>query len=161
MWKSGHSHIKNKMLETGAMLGGELSGHIFFKERWFGFDDGVYSAARLLEIMSIRDQDLDSIFAALPASSSTPEIRVAVPEDRKFSIVRTLADNGEWGNGKVTTIDGVRVDFAKGWGLVRASNTSAALTLRFEADDAESLATVQHVFKQQLQLVDSGLRLPF
>lgn len=161
MWKSGHSHIKNKMLETGAMLGGELSGHIFFKERWFGFDDGVYSAARLLEIMSIRDQDLDSIFAALPASSSTPEIRVAVPEDRKFPIVRALADNGEWGNGKVTTIDGVRVDFAKGWGLVRASNTSAALTLRFEADDAESLATVQHVFKQQLQLVDGGLRLPF
>lgn len=161
MWKSGHSHIKNKMLETGAMLGGELSGHIFFKERWFGFDDGVYSAARLLEIMSIRDQDLDSIFAAMPTSASTPEIRVAVPEDRKFSIVKALSENGEWGNGKVTTIDGVRVDFAKGWGLVRASNTSAALTLRFEADDAESLATVQHVFKQQLQLVDSGLKLPF
>lgn len=161
MWKSGHSHIKNKMLETGAMLGGELSGHIFFKERWFGFDDGVYSAARLLEIMSIRDQDLDGIFAAMPTSSSTPEIRVVVPEDRKFPIVRALAENGEWGNGKVTTIDGVRVDFAKGWGLVRASNTSAALTLRFEADDPDSLATVQHVFKQQLQLVDSGLKLPF
>jgi phosphomannomutase/phosphoglucomutase len=161
MWKSGHSHIKNKMLETGAMLGGELSGHIFFKERWFGFDDGMYSAARLLEIMSIRDQDLDGIFAALPGASSTPEIRIAVPEDRKFSIIRSLTDKGEWGNGKVTTIDGVRVDFAKGWGLVRASNTSAALTLRFEADDGDALATVQHVFKQQLQLVDDTLALPF
>ena len=161
MWKSGHSHIKNKMLETGAMLGGELSGHIFFKERWFGFDDGMYSAARLLEIMSIRDQDLDSIFAALPVSSSTPEIRIAVSEDKKFSIVKSLADNGEWGNGKVTTIDGVRVDFAKGWGLVRASNTAAELTMRFEADDGDSLATVQNVFKQQLQLVDNALRLPF
>jgi phosphomannomutase/phosphoglucomutase len=161
MWKSGHSHIKNKMAETGAMLGGELSGHIFFKERWFGFDDGMYSAARLLEIMSIRDQDLDSIFAALPSAASTPEIRIVVSEEEKFSIVKSLAENGEWGNGKVTTIDGVRVDFAKGWGLVRASNTSAALTLRFEADDNDSLATVQHVFKQQLLLVYSELRLPF
>ncbi|HSC76083.1 MAG TPA: phosphomannomutase/phosphoglucomutase [Pseudomonadales bacterium] len=161
MWKSGHSHIKNKMLETGAMLGGELSGHIFFKERWFGFDDGMYSVARLLEIMSIRDQDLDSIFAALPTAACTPEIRIPVLEDEKFSIVKSLAENGEWGNGKVTSIDGVRVDFAKGWGLVRASNTSAALTLRFEADDNDSLATVQHVFKQQLQLVNSELRLPF
>lgn len=161
MWKSGHSHIKNKMLETGAMLGGELSGHIFFKERWFGFDDGMYSAARLLEIMSIRDQDLDSIFAALPVSFSTPEIRIAVPEDKKFSIVKNLSENGEWGNGKITTIDGVRVDFAKGWGLVRASNTAAELTMRFEADDGDSLATVQNVFKQQLQLVDNTLRLPF
>ncbi len=161
MWKSGHSHIKNKMLETGAMLGGELSGHIFFKERWFGFDDGMYSAARLLEIMSIRDQDLDGIFAALPVSFSTPEIRIAVTEDKKFSIVKNLSENGEWGNGKVTTIDGVRVDFAKGWGLVRASNTAAELTLRFEADDGDSLATVQSVFKQQLQLVDNDLRLPF
>jgi phosphomannomutase/phosphoglucomutase len=161
MWKSGHSHIKNKMLETGAMLGGELSGHIFFKERWFGFDDGIYSAARLLEIMSIRDQDLDTIFASLPTAASTPEIRIAVPEDIKFSIIRKLEEAGEWGNGKVTSIDGVRVDFAKGWGLVRASNTAAELTLRFEADDNDALMTVQHVFKQQLQLVDSSLQLPF
>ena len=161
MCKSGHSHIRNKMLETGAMLGGELSGHIFFKERWFGFDDGVYSAVRLIEIMSIRDQSLDDIFAAFPESFSTPEIRIAVPEDKKFSLVKRLADSGDWGNGKVSTLDGVRVDFAKGWGLVRASNTAAALTLRFEADDAESLSTVQNVFKQQLQQVDSGLPLPF
>lgn len=161
MCKSGHSHIRNKMLETGAMLGGELSGHIFFKERWFGFDDGVYSAARLLEIMSIRDQDLDGIFATFPESACTPEIRIAVPEDKKFALVKQLADSGDWGNGKVSTLDGVRVDFAKGWGLVRASNTAAALTLRFEADDADSLATVQHVFKQQLQRVDSQLPLPF
>ncbi len=161
MWKSGHSHIKNKMVETGALLGGELSGHIFFKERWFGFDDGMYSAARLLEIMSIRDQDLDSIFASFPQAASTPEILLPVPEERKFSIIARLTELGEWGNGKVTTIDGVRVDFAKGWGLVRASNTSAALTLRFEADDSESLATVQNVFRQQLLVVDKTLSLPF
>jgi phosphomannomutase/phosphoglucomutase len=161
MWKSGHSHIKNKMVETGALLGGELSGHIFFKERWFGFDDGMYSAARLLEIMSIRDQDLDSIFNSFPPAASTPEILLPVPEERKFSIIARLTEQGEWGNGKVTTIDGVRVDFAKGWGLVRASNTSAALTLRFEADDSESLATVQNVFRQQLQAVDKTLSLPF
>jgi phosphomannomutase/phosphoglucomutase len=161
MWKSGHSHIKNKMLETGAMLGGELSGHIFFKERWFGFDDGMYSAARLLEIMSIRDQDLDGIFATFPDAASTPEIKISVPEDRKFAIVKQLGEKGDWGNGKLISIDGVRVDFAKGWGLVRASNTSAALTLRFEADDVETLATVQQVFKQQLQLVDSSLAIPF
>ncbi|MEZ5540378.1 MAG: phosphomannomutase/phosphoglucomutase [Pseudomonadales bacterium] len=161
MCKSGHSHIRNKMVETGAMLGGELSGHIFFKERWFGFDDGVYSAVRLIEIMSIRDQSLDDIFATFPESFSTPEIRIAVPEDKKFSLVKSLIDGGEWGNGKISTLDGVRVDFAKGWGLVRASNTAAALALRFEADDAESLATVQNVFKQQLQSVDSSLPLPF
>lgn len=161
MCKSGHSHIRNKMVETGAMLGGELSGHIFFKERWFGFDDGVYSAVRLIEIMSIRDQSLDDIFSTFPESFSTPEIRIAVPEDKKFSLVKRLTDSGEWGNGKVSTLDGVRVDFAKGWGLVRASNTAAALTLRFEADDAESLATVQNVFKQQLLQVDSSLSLPF
>lgn len=161
MCKSGHSHIRNKMVETGAMLGGELSGHIFFKERWFGFDDGVYSAARLLEILSIRDESLDDIFSAFPVSASTPEIRIAVPEEKKFTIVKQLTDKGEWGNGKLSTLDGVRVDFAKGWGLVRASNTAAELTLRFEADDAESLVTVQNVFKQQLQAVDSSLLLPF
>lgn len=161
MWKSGHSHIKNKMIETGAMLGGELSGHIFFKERWFGFDDGMYSAARLLEIMSIRDENLDDIFSGFPDCASTPEIRIPVSEESKFSIIKALSERGEWGNGKLILIDGVRVDFAKGWGLVRASNTSAALTLRFEADDEETLATVQSVFKQQLQAVSADLSIPF
>ena len=160
MWKSGHSHIKNKMQETGALIAGELSGHIFFKERWFGFDDGMYSAARLLEIMSIRDQDLDGIFSAFPSCASNPEMRVAIDENKKFSFVKQLSERGEWGNGKVTTIDGVRVDFTKGWGLVRASNTAAELTLRFEADDEESLATVKHVFKQQLMMIDKSLKFP-
>lgn len=161
MWKSGHSHIKNKMKETGALIAGELSGHIFFKERWYGFDDGMYAAARLLEIMSIRDQDLDGIFAAFPDTASTPEIRVKVDEKQKTALIKQLADNGEWGNGKLTTLDGVRVDFAKGWGLVRASNTAAELTLRFEADDEDTLATVQHLFKQQISLIDKTINLPF
>jgi phosphomannomutase/phosphoglucomutase len=160
MWKSGHSHIKNKMQETGALIAGEFSGHIFFKERWFGFDDGMYSAARLLEIMSIRDQDLDGIVAAFPECSSTPEIRIPVDESRKFAIIKQLSEQGEWGNGKLTTMDGVRVDFSKGWGLVRASNTAAELTMRFEADDDESLATVRQVFQQQLFAVDKALNIP-
>jgi phosphomannomutase/phosphoglucomutase len=160
MWKSGHSHIKNKMQETGALIAGEFSGHIFFKERWFGFDDGMYSAARLLEIMSIRDQDLDGIIAAFPECSSTTEIRIPVDENRKFVIIKQLSEQGEWGNGKLTTIDGVRVDFSKGWGLVRASNTAAELTMRFEADDDESLDTVKQVFQQQLFLIDKTLSIP-
>jgi phosphomannomutase/phosphoglucomutase len=161
MWKSGHSHIKNKMQETGALIAGELSGHIFIRERWFGFDDGMYAGARLLEIMSIRDQDLDGIFSAFPETSSTPEMRIPIDETQKFSVIRQLSEKGEWGNGKVSKIDGVRVDFAKGWGLVRASNTAAELTLRFEADDDDTLATVQHLFKQQLAMVDKSLKLPF
>lgn len=161
MWKSGHSHIKQKMKETNALLGGELSGHIFFKERWFGFDDGVYAAARLLEIMSIRAESLDDIFSMFPQQAMTPEIRVPCAEHEKFHIIEQLASRGQWGNGRATDIDGVRIDFAKGWGLVRASNTQAALTLRFEADDEATLDAVQQVFKQQLTAVAPSLSLPF
>jgi phosphomannomutase/phosphoglucomutase len=161
MWKSGHSNIKQKMVETGALLGGELSGHIFFKERWHGFDDGLYSAARLLEILTIRDQNLDEAIASFPEISNTPEIRLEVSEENKFSIVEKLAAKGDFPGGKLNDLDGVRVDFAKGWGLVRASNTGPYLSLRFEADNDEMLEKIITLFKQQLTAVDSSLTLDF
>lgn len=150
MWKTGHSLMKAKMQETGALLGGELSGHIFFKERWFGFDDGMYSAARLMEIMSLRDQDLDTIFSSFPELPATPEIKIDVAEDEKFQIIQDLISHGHFKDGRLTTIDGLRVDFAHGWGLVRASNTSAALTLRFEANTDEQLEDIQEQFRAEI-----------
>ncbi|MCB1614419.1 MAG: phosphomannomutase/phosphoglucomutase, partial [Pseudomonadales bacterium] len=161
MCKSGHSHIKAKMQETGALLGGELSGHIFFKERWLGFDDGLYAAARLLEIMTIRDQSLEQIMISFPATASTPEIKVPIAEDKKFSFIQQLIANGDFGEGKIITMDGLRAEYTNGWGLVRASNTSAALTLRFEADDDFALAEIMNIFREQISRIDSGLKLHF
>lgn len=161
MWKTGHSNMKQKMLETGALLGGELSGHIFIKDRWYGFDDGMYACARLLEIMTLRDQDIDSIFAAFPTQPSTPEILIPIAESKKFALVKTLIAEGKFQSGKLTTIDGLRVDFAKGWGLVRASNTTAALTLRFEAETEETLAQLKGLFKRELGRVAPDLPLDF
>ena len=133
MWKTGHSLIKKKMKETGALLAGEMSGHIFFKERWFGFDDGIYSAARLLEILSKRQETAEELFEAFPNDISTPEINIHVTEESKFSIIDALHD-AQWGDAaELTSIDGVRVDYPHGWGLVRASNTTPVLVLRFEA----------------------------
>ena len=161
MWKTGHSLIKAKMRETGALLAGEMSGHIFFKERWYGFDDGLYSAARLLEILGIDDRNCDEIFAALPEDLSTPELNVEVTEDSKFKIMERLARSGKFGDGNLSTIDGIRVDYAHGWGLCRASNTTPALVLRFEAETPEALAQIQDTFREQLLAVDDSLALPF
>ena len=161
MWKTGHAHIKAKMRETGALLAGEFSGHIFFKERWFGFDDGLYAAARLLEIMSLRDQSLDKIMASVPDIFYTPEIKIAVPEERKYDIVEQLIVAGDFSSGEKTTIDGLRVDFAKGWGLVRASNTSPALTLRFEASNENGVEQLKNLFKRELSKIDNTLDLTF
>ncbi len=159
MWKTGHAPMKNKMLETGALLGGEYSGHIFIKDRWFGFDDGMYAAARLIEILSLQGETLDMMFNEFPKSPSTPEIRVAIDEEKKFDVVEQLASIGNFGEGRVTTIDGVRVDFPDGWGLVRASNTSANLTLRFEADDEEALHRVKSVIAKELKIVDNTITI--
>ncbi len=161
MARTGHAHMKAKMRETGAMVGGEYSGHIFIKDRWYGFDDGMYAAARLIEIMSLRDQDLDSVFESFPALPVTPEILVPVTDSRKFDIIRQLLEQGEFQSGKITSVDGVRVDFAKGWGLVRASNTSAALTLRFEGETEEVIEQLQKLFKRELQKVAPELQLDF
>jgi phosphomannomutase/phosphoglucomutase len=161
MWKTGHSYMKEKMAETGALLGGEFSGHIFFKERWFGFDDGMYAAARLIEILSTSDPDLDLQLEAFPESISTPELKVATSEEQKFHIIERLVDTADFEDGKISTLDGVRVDFPDGWGLVRASNTTPMLILRFEAETEEAMARIQHQFKQQLSSIDNSLQFGF
>jgi phosphomannomutase / phosphoglucomutase len=161
MWKTGHSPMKAKMVETGALIGGEYSGHIFIKDRWYGFDDGMYAMARLLEIITLRDQKIDDIFAAFPQLSTTPEIKVAVPDKLKFELIKKVAEQGDFKNGNITLIDGVRVDYSKGWGLVRASNTSPALTLRFEAESDEALELIKQIFKRELLKIDNSLVLDF
>lgn len=161
MWKTGHSLVKAKMRETGALLGGEMSGHIFLKERWYGFDDGVYAGARLVELLSLEDADSDAIFAEFPTSISTPEINIAVPDAEKFELIEKLCENGDFGGGKVSTIDGARVDFPEGWGLVRASNTTPNLVLRFEANTDEELERIQQMFREQLLAAEPGLKINF
>lgn len=161
MWKTGHSLIKKKMKETGALLAGEMSGHIFFKERWFGFDDGLYAAARLLEILSQDRRDADQVFNAFPNDIATPEINIQVTEQSKFSIIERLQRDGVWGDGNITSLDGVRVDYPKGWGLVRASNTTPVLVLRFEAETEEELERIKEVFRAQLYSAVPDLDLPF
>ena len=157
MWKTGHSHIKAKIREADALLGGEFSGHICFVERWFGFDDAIYSAARLVEILGRDRRPASRVFADFPDAVATPEIKVETTERRKFAIVDALASVADFDGGDVNAIDGLRVDYADGWGLVRPSNTSPVLSLRFEADDAPALTRIQGVFDQALATVDPGL----
>ncbi len=151
MWKTGHSLMKAKMKETGAQLAGEMSGHIFFGERWYGFDDGLYAAARLLEILGIEDRHSDEVFADFPEDVSTPELNVEVTESSKFGIMERLGQDGQFGDGNISTIDGIRVDYADGWGLCRASNTTPVLVLRFEAETDEGLERIKGIFREQLQ----------
>jgi len=161
MWKTGHSFMKEKMAETGALLGGEFAGHFFFKERWFGFDDGMYAAARLIEILSTTDPDLDLQLESFPESISSPEIKVVTGEEQKFSIVEKLVSSGNFDGGKVSTLDGIRVDYPDGWGLVRASNTTPMLTLRFEADTDDAMQRIQTQFKEQLTAVENEIPFNF
>ena len=161
MWKTGHSLIKAKMRETGALLAGEMSGHVFFKERWVGFDDGIYSAARLLEILSNDNRDADAVFASFPVNLSTPEINIEVTEENKFQIIDRLQSEGQWGDASLTTLDGVRADFPKSWGLVRASNTTPMLVLRFEGETEDDLEQIKTLFRQQLLALVPELNLPF
>lgn len=161
MWKTGHSPMKAKMEETRALIGGEYSGHIFIKDRWYGFDDGIYAMARLLEIITLRDQKIDAIFAAFPTQFSTPEIRIAVTEAEKFAVMDSIVAQAKFPDGVISTIDGLRVDFEKSWGLVRASNTSPALTFRFEAETQELLDKIKQQFKQEIQRIHPQLKLNF
>ena len=161
MWKTGHSLVKAKMRETGALLAGEMSGHIFFKERWYGFDDAVYACARLLEILSNDSRSSAEIFAELPDSISTPELSMSLPEGENVGLVDKLIANGDMPGAKLIKIDGVRAEFENGWGLMRASNTMPAVIFRFEADDIDGLKYVQDVFRQELLKIDPDLKLPF
>ncbi len=160
MWRTGHSLIKARMKETDALLGGEMSGHIFFKERWYGFDDGLYSAARLLEILAQFPGDADTFFDQFPQDVSTPEINVSVADEEKFAIIETLAREGDFGEGIKTTLDGIRVDYTDGWGLCRASNTTPALVLRFEGKDSAALARIRERFEKALHGVAPTLTIP-
>ena len=161
MWKTGHSLIKAKMRETGAELAGEMSGHFFFAERWFGFDDGIYSAARLLEILDASGQPAEEVFAALPDGVSTPEIKVDAPNDDPHEFVERFRIAASFEGARQTTIDGVRVDWPDGWGLVRASNTTPVLVMRFDADSSQAMVRIQQAFRAQLLALEPGLDLPF
>lgn len=134
MWKTGHSLVKAKLAETQAALAGEMSGHIFFKDRWYGFDDALYSAARLLEILARTSGDSDALFQDIPNSVNTPELKIYVDENEKFSLMDRLIQSANFGMAEIVTIDGLRVNFSDGWGLVRPSNTTPCLVLRFEAE---------------------------
>jgi phosphomannomutase/phosphoglucomutase len=158
MWKTGHSHVKAKLKETGALLAGEFSGHICFGERWYGFDDALYAAARLLEILGGTEASADELFAQFPATYSTPELKIPTSEQAKFEIIQRLAIDGNFGTGTITTIDGLRVDYPEGWGLIRPSNTSPVLSLRFEADSQEALNSIQDLFQAQISAIDPALR---
>jgi len=161
LWKTGHAFMKEKMKETGALLGGEFSGHMFFGERWYGFDDGMYAAGRLAEILSTHGESLDESIAKFPVTINTPEIIIPVPDDYKFKLIEKIINNADFSSGKITTIDGIRVDFSNGWGLVRASNTGPALTARFEADTQENLEIIQDEFRAQIALIDPAINLNF
>lgn len=161
MWKTGHSLIKSKMRETDAELAGEMSGHFFFKERWYGFDDGIYAAARLLEILASRPQPASETLAALPDGISTPEIKVAAPDDDPHTFVEKFRNAARFEGARLSTIDGLRVDWADGWGLVRASNTTPVLVLRFDADSQQALERIKADFRTQLLALKPDLVLPF
>jgi phosphomannomutase/phosphoglucomutase len=163
MWKAGHSLIKSKMKETGASLAGEMSGHIFFADRYFGYDDAVYAGCRLIEILAEDRKPLSQLLSDLPKTSSTPEIRRDCPDDRKFIIVQKLKERFEALRSRpvpdsipirdLITLDGVRIVFDDGWGLVRASNTQPALVLRFEANTRERMDTIRRFVEGELSRI--------
>ena len=161
MWKTGHSFIKAKLRESGAALAGEMSGHIFFKERWYGFDDGLYTAARLLELLSRDARPTQEIFASLPNTLNTPELNLKLAEGEHFALIQKLVSNASFPDAKVTTIDGLRADFDDGFGLVRASNTTPVLVFRFEADNASALERIQKQFRDLVLAVKPDAQLPF
>jgi phosphomannomutase/phosphoglucomutase len=161
MWKTGHSLVKAKLKETGAPLAGEMSGHIFFKERWYGFDDGLYAGARLLEIVS-RAPDANAVLNALPNSAATPELHLHCAEGENHALIERLQREVAFPQAReVVTIDGVRAEYADGFGLARASNTTPVVVLRFEADHAQALARIQQEFKHALLRLKPDAALPF
>ena len=161
MWKTGHSLIKAKMKESGALLAGEMSGHMFFKERWYGFDDGLYAGARLLECLS-GVADLDAELARLPDSVNTPELQIKLAEGENYALIERLRKNARFdGAREIIDIDGLRVEYPDGFGLARASNTTPVVVLRFEADDAQALARIQNDFRKVLREAQPNADLPF
>jgi phosphomannomutase/phosphoglucomutase len=161
MWQTGHSLIKAKLAETGAPLAGEMSGHVFFKERWFGFDDGLYTGCRLLEILS-RSANPSAVLEALPQGVSTPELKLEMSEGEPHALIKRLQTEGVFaGATEVLKIDGLRADYPDGFGLARASNTTPVVVLRFEGDTPEALVRIQDAFRKQLLALAPHVMLPF
>lgn len=161
LWKTGHSFIKAKMKETGALLAGEMSGHIFFKERWYGFDDGLYAGARLLEYLS-RQADINTTLHSLPDTVNTPELNITLPEGEHYKLMNKLQNSATFSNAQnIIKLDGLRVEYADGFGLARPSNTTPVIVLRFEADTAAGLAHIQADFRRVFNEAAPGLHLPF
>lgn len=161
MSPTGHSLVKGIMKKQKAELAGEMSGHIFFKDRWFGFDDGIYSACRFLEILS-QYPNMDVLMNTLPENPvSTAEIKIDISEDKKFNFMERFKNSVQFEQAELVTIDGIRVEFVDGWGLLRASNTSPCLVSRFEADSIEALLRIQQAFKNQILTIDEDMKVPF
>ena len=159
--KTGHSLIKAKMLEENAILAGEMSGHIFFNDRWYGFDDAIYAGARLLEILAKQSQSSEDFFATFPDSINTPELKLPIDEEKKFRFIEKLNSDANFKDGVINSLDGLRIEFEDGWGLIRPSNTSPYLILRFEADTQHALSRIQTLFREQLLAIEPSLQLPF
>ena len=159
MSPTGHFHIKNTLRENNAPLAGEMSGHIFFNDKWYGFDDAHYSAFRLIEIIKDSHSSISTLFEELPKAFSTPEININVDESKKFKIVEDFVSQSDFGKGEKITIDGLRVNFSDGWGLLRASNTTPKLVLRFEANSPERLDEIQNIFLNQLKKIDETINI--
>ncbi len=161
LWKTGHSFIKAKMKESGALLAGEMSGHVFFKERWYGFDDGMYAGARLLECLS-KYPDPSAILNGLPNSINTPELQIKLNEGENYALIARLQKEAKFTHAQdIITIDGLRVEYADGFGLMRSSNTTPVIVLRFEADDPGALLRIQQDFRRVLLMANPKLKLPF
>ncbi|PXW91168.1 phosphomannomutase [Nitrosomonas sp. Nm84] len=161
MWKTGHSFIKAKLIEEKALLAGEMSGHLFFKERWYGFDDGLYAGARLLELLT-RVADINATLNSLPDSLNTPELQVRTAEGENHALIAQLQQNAVFNNAQqVVTIDGLRVEYNDGFGLARASNTTPVIVLRFEADNESALKRIQEDFRHNILQAKPGAQLPF
>jgi phosphomannomutase/phosphoglucomutase len=161
LWKTGHSFIKAKMKESGALLAGEMSGHIFFKERWYGFDDGLYAGARMLEYLS-KQADPNSTLKSLPDTVNTPELQIKMAEGEHYALMEKLQKTAKFPDAKeVITLDGLRVEYADGFGLARPSNTTPVIVLRFEADNEAAIKRIQEDFRRVIGEQASGLTLPF
>jgi phosphomannomutase/phosphoglucomutase len=161
LWKTGHSLVKAKMRETGALLAGEMSGHVFFKERWYGFDDGLYTGARLLEILSKTD-DPSATLNALPDAVCTPELHIHTAEGENHALLAQLQQTAKFPDAtEIITLDGLRVEYADGFGLARPSNTTPVIVMRFEADSTEALHRIQDEFREMFWQAAPHLQLPF
>jgi phosphomannomutase/phosphoglucomutase len=161
MWKTGHSLVKAKLRETGAPLAGEMSGHVFFKDRWYGFDDGLYTGARLLEILA-RVTDPSALLSSLPNSHSTPELQLKLEEGENFELIARLQKSAQFtGADDVVKIDGLRVEYPDGFGLARSSNTTPVVVMRFEADNDAALSRIQEDFRRVILAEKPDAKLPF